>query len=767
MKPNKIAMKWGRHDWRALCMMVAASATITYSAWGATRTWTGGGDGLKWSDPLNWDVNNNNVKYNDEIVFNSGDSGNPLVTSNDLGTAGSWNAFGKIVCTGKGKVILSGNPLRTQGLNKIVFTNDCPVTCALDILIPSPDFLQAQWHCANVVEWTGSITKSSGGGWIELFTYVDDCVFSGDITCPEAQIRANTKKRIYFDGRLVASQFNTLDGAVYDGSVYYRHPSNEVANVGISYLNVFAEAENAFGTNAVVTQGWRADNGSKLEISADQVINRLAISNWAAQNDLQHRVRGARSSMLTMKATADCVCDSRFEEALTLVWDPQGDYDFTAVTNHTHTINGGIVVKRGTFSVVGTSTTMSNLTFVAVSNDAAFVMDVSQGMPLRSLASIDLGERARFEYGANVRTPHPDKYPVFRLASEAKIVMPAGVAVSGCVYRNGAFLPVKTYTGRENPDPGDAEPVDWIQGSGTFTTANDAYYTYWVGGNGLWNDATKWSGTAVPAANKSVRVWDRGDMTLTCSGNAGTIGSLECKNFAGGLTEVCISTEVGKTGGLTLLGGVKLSVADGGILNLSSQNVTVRNGAWLAVEGGALNFQNFANTFTLGYLYGDPKDTGLKVSSGTVNFTGTGGGAFTVDKYGRIEMTGGTMSVTGVPVQIRNATCAISLSNKARMNLESLSTVAGSTLEFKVGASDTPRLAVAETLTVASGTVLKIDATEWMAAGRGRGRKLLTWGSLSGTFDEIVVEPAAAAKHIYFDSKGVWMGSSGFIVLFR
>ena len=101
------------------------------------------------------------------------------------------------------------------------------------------------------------------------------------------------------------------------------------------------------------------------------------------------------------------------------------------------------------------------------------------------------------------------------------------------------------------------------------------------------------------------------------------------------------------------------------------------------------------------------------------------------------------------------------------MNLESLSTVAGSTLEFKVGASGTPRLAVAETLTVASGTVLKIDATEWMAAGRGRGRKLLTWGSLSGAFDEIVVEPAAAAKHIYFDSKGVWMGSPVFTVSFR
>ena len=743
-------------------MVLNLVALAAFVAFGATRRWTGGGDGLKWSDPQNWDVGNANLIWSDEVVFDSGSSGDPLVTSNDLGTAESPIDVGKIVCTGSGTVILKGNLLNLRGISYIVFTNNSPVVSALDVNLPGTDWKQAQWHCAKILEQTGTISMSSSG-WICLYTYVDDCVFSGDINCPKGQIRANTKKRLYLDGKLTASAFNDPDGAstTYNGAVYYRHPSNEVAKVGIPMINIVAEAENALGTNAIVVQGWNGINNSRLTLNADQTIDRFGTPSFVAKADNQHIVRATVPSKLTMKATADCISDSQFNNALTLVWDPQGDYNFTAVTNHVHSIEGGIVVKRGTFSVVGTTTKMENMTFVKVADDATFAMDVSSELALRYLATVDLGERARFEYGPSMSRPHVTKYPVFYMADGAKVKIPAGIAITGCVFRAGAYVGVGTYTGSDNAAPGDATPIGWIEGEGTFTTVNDYYNDYWAGGDGFWTDAGKWS-SGFPSANREARIWERGNMTLTLTGEVKN--PLHVRNFVEGLTELAVGSAVTRTHATTLEGGVRLTVGSGGVLTHNSADVNIRHGAEMRVAGGELNFANYAKTNTVGYVYGK-KTTRLSVESGSVSIAGKSGGAFNLDKGGLVEMSGGTMTVTGLPVRMVDATSAIALSGNAKMNLNSLDMCSGSMLSLKVGASAVPRLDVSGTMTVASGSSIAVDATEWVGGGSRLGRKkLVSWGAISGT-PNVTIVPAEAAQYLAIESDGIKFGLGGSIVI--
>lgn len=773
-----------------------ASVSLVIAACGATRTWTGGGDGLTWGDSLNWDVGIDGLAYNDTLVFDSGSSGAPLVTSNDLWRANenASSVIGKIVCTGKGEVTLMGNELRMNGVDNIVFTNDCPVTCAIDINLPNDSWKQRYWCCANVLKQTGTISMSSAG-WICLQPYVDNCVFSGDIVCPLGQIRANTNKKLYLDGKLTADSFNSAlgDGTTWTGTVYYRHASNEVTTVGLPRVSIVAEAEQALGTNAVVVQGWRGNNNSKISLYVDQTINRFATPYYAAQEDGQHIVSGSVPSALTMRSTEDCVTDSQFNDSLTLVWDPQGDYNFTAVTNHTHSLNGGIVVKRGTFSVVGTTTKMANLTFVSVADDASFVMDVSSDLPLKFLATIDLGKRARFEYGSRMRAPNIEKYPVFNMDADAKIVMPSGVAVTGCVFRAGAFQPVATYTGDDNPDPGDATPVAWIEGSGTFTTATGYYYDYWMGGDGSWTDTARWSSAFPNSGNYEARVWNRGDMTLTLTGSVQK--PLNVKNFAGGLTELSVSGEVTRNSTTFLEGGVRLAVGTGGVFNHGNDNFDLRSGAELRIAGGAASFANYAKTFRLGYEWGARKPSRVKVESGSFTMSGASGGAFIVDKYGKIEMTGGTMSVSGLPLTMKDATSMIDLSGNSRMivgsgvgtlsvtgtvelagtaRLEAVGNVAvpqgKGVVKLKLGAGTAPCLVVGGTLSIGTGSVLEIDATDWMAMGRNSAysKKIIEWGTLDGTFDDIIMKPESAKRLLAQKPNSLRFGSlRGFNITVR
>ena len=164
--------------------------------------------------------------------------------------------------------------------------------------------------------------------------------------------------------------------------------------------------------------------------------------------------------------------------------------------------------------------------------------------------------------------------------------------------------------------------------------------------------------------------------------------------------------------------------------------------------------------------------------------SGSSSGTLVLDKYGRIEMTGGAMTVTGLPLRMVDMTSAIALSGNARMTLGSgvgtlsvtgevamadaalLSTVgdcdvsgAEASLKFTVGERVSPKMTVGGTLKAGTGSVIEVDATEWLAARRtASSAVILKWNSLDGSFDDIKVTPVAAKK---------WLVMRGNELLFR
>ena len=91
-------------------------------------------------------------------------------------------------------------------------------------------------------------------------------------------------------------------------------------------------------------------------------------------------------------------------------------------------------------------------------------------------------------------------------------------------------------------------------------------------------------------------------------------------------------------------------------------------------------------------------------------------------------------------------------------------------MRFKLGAGTAPCLAVGGTLAIGTGSVLEIDATDWMAMGRNSAysKKIVEWGTLDGTFDDIIVKPESAKRLLAQKPNSLRFGSlRGFNITVR
>ena len=92
--------------WLFLSLAIAAIALTSFAE---TRTWTGGGDGINWSDGANWGGTAPSAR--DTLVISNTVSGTTLTLTNDLGSAETPISIGGIVLGGAGAIRISGNPV--------------------------------------------------------------------------------------------------------------------------------------------------------------------------------------------------------------------------------------------------------------------------------------------------------------------------------------------------------------------------------------------------------------------------------------------------------------------------------------------------------------------------------------------------------------------------------------------------------------------------------------------------------------------------------
>ena len=271
-----------------------------------------------------------------------------------------------------------------------------------------------------------------------------------------------------------------------NGTINWYSPENRFTYFHSEYKNQIAHCSDAWGTNAICSFGYCEGGRSYYNLNNfDQTIDRLDYSRSSAcattedWRHLQgHEVYGGQSAgaRLTMRATADTICDAYYDEKLTLVWWPQGDYTYRTFDNdgkgfgRTPQMSGGIVVSNGTFIVNGTNS-FPRATFLEVADGATFRWDSSVGgvgYGLGFVTNLTLGVGATFEVTEGVPYPLSSFCRSLRLTPSSHLSLAAGVEFAPLMLdlQGGDLTPYrgKWVTGAEGVSG--AVKVDWLVGAG-------------------------------------------------------------------------------------------------------------------------------------------------------------------------------------------------------------------------------------------------------------------------------------------------------------
>lgn len=292
---------------------------------------------------------------------------------------------------------------------------------------------------------------------------------------------------ITFKRRVTAARMdvgNTTNGG--NGTINWYSPENRFTYFHSEYKNQIAHCSDAWGTNAICSFGYCEGGRSYYHLNNfDQTIDRLDYSRSSAcattedWRHLQgHQVYGGQSAgaRLTMRATADTICDAYYDQKLTLVWWPQGDYTYRTFDNggkgfgRTPQMSGGIVVSNGTFIVNGTNS-FPRATFLEIADGATFRWDSSVagvGYGLGFVTNLTLGAGAAFEVTEGVPYPLSSSCRFLRLTSSSHLSLAAGVELAPLMLdlQGGDLTPYRGQwvTGEEGVSG--AVKVDWLAGSG-------------------------------------------------------------------------------------------------------------------------------------------------------------------------------------------------------------------------------------------------------------------------------------------------------------
>lgn len=224
-----------------------------------------------------------------------------------------------------------------------------------------------------------------------------DVTFNGPITCTGISIYAGTSNNssIHFRGA-VTNSIGTIAGGNWKFYPTLRFYSSQNQFNGTSFIGAYkyihAQADNVFNGLDGVSSG-KGERGQLLLNGHDVTIGRvLCASATVASGHENQTVYGGTEavSVLRMRGGEDTVSNFRFVQNLSLVWDPTGDYTFTATSNRTSTLTGEIIVRRGAFSLEG-GHTMGSLSGVRVLSGATFKVSADSSINAAAVVRAESG----------------------------------------------------------------------------------------------------------------------------------------------------------------------------------------------------------------------------------------------------------------------------------------------------------------------------------------------------------------------------------------
>ena len=304
-----------------------------------------------------------------------------------------------------------------------------------------------------------------------------------------------------------------------------------------------ASTADALGGATIYTTLSDLTKSFALEINADQTVESFSMNpsgSYAggslAASASRHYVLATAPATVTMLGTANrtndwCLKDGGATKAMSLVWNPTGEYTYTCV-GQANTICGTIAVSNGTFRT-NPYCSFSNVTAVALGSSATLALE---GAPFSSSVAIEAEPGATLDIAEDITV--------------------ATVKV-GDKYLSAKDFSAGTYKGLTITGAGTLYVSSKPGGEGTYT---------WLGGGGDNNITTvgNWQDSAAP---------DFSDESPFIVVAGGTAAVLDCDVNASGITFDGVTAFE-----LSASGNHILSLGAGGISNApaaSARSVTV------------------------------------------------------------------------------------------------------------------------------------------------------------------------------------------------
>ena len=653
---------------KIICL--AACSFVVLCAEARECRWTGGGNGVRWSDAANWD--GAAPATGDSLLF-EGAAGDAISARNDI----PGISLEKIRCLGGASVSLSGEAVSLTGAE--AWTNSTAAGCSMPINLRPANSgntlmsfgVNARFDADVVSFGTTGYFKVSGAG---------NPVFYGHVVSSNQNFMCLMKNgAVHFFDSVYLKGISSTD-YVY-GSLHFHTTNNVVGTIEPVLWTCEMECENTFAPGTIWSWGtYYVENNvgrSFYQLHGyDQTIDRFGGStrphNAGVLKAGCYAVRSTSPATLTLKATADCTTYANLHENISLVWDPQGNYTLH-MPERAHNTAGTLTVKGGTMRL-SESGCFPNVTAITVGADAEFDL-ASTNDAVRSLASlktVTLADNARFSVTNRTVPVIADGTATFHLSSSARIALRDGFLQKvGRVMVDGVSVAAGTYTGNDG-DTG--TKVSWIQGKGRLEVAGDSG-TWWTGAvDADFNNAGNWT-AGVPTAATPGGISKYGQVSVNvATAPAAPVGDLSIDNFSG-LTLFNVTAPLALNGGTVALGaGTEVRVGQGGewrqdftgaAATDSTETFSLHNGATFTVAGGFASLTNTTGRIAIGGSSAGDEGT-LEISAGTCLVTKASGNFMQIAKHGTLRMTGGVFETVNFNA-IGQSGGLIDLSGDARM----------------------------------------------------------------------------------------------------
>ena len=629
---------------RTLTFVVAFAAVLAASA--ETLYWTGAAS--RWGDAGAWTNSAGEAQAlasGDSVVIDIGETATTV--RNDIVNL----SLTKFTALGKNDVDLTidGNPIGIAGVsesatlkgskkaNVVVWTNSCSLVLNAGISLSGGNGtiyfggystvtygdIDVASGCALKIRGRPySVSMGPDNGRFDLVNDKPIIKFYGDIGGDGADLYLDlgangSSSSAYYYGNVNCSRLY-LDYDSQGHYSYFMKPGNQVGAIVFAMSSIrYFEVDDALTEDTVIDfsdkDSWAETRtnktyraGVRFKSGSHQILNRLAGSNPALHTYLRAQYIFASKSAspdeptadvctLDLKGTADavsyvCLCD-----AVSVIWDPQGNYtqDFR---NRIHPTSGSIWVKGGTVRTSGTNS-FQNLSGVLVGSGATLEIASTNNVAFPACARMVLEENARLRVADADSTAFTAGGTSLTLASGAKIEMAAGATMNvGRLFYDGQEVAAGTYTSAPWKDGADGAVV--VAGE---MGANPGTDYIWGGATGAWNVPANWLYGAVPGADDTALLDAFGQgFTASFDGASDTLpkkltiqGSYNATATLALANEVTIASTT-----VTVSPGGRISVPSGATLVNTNGTMSVQEGGEVVLSGsGRLNTGGWSNHY--------------------------------------------------------------------------------------------------------------------------------------------------------------------------